>query len=357
MNTFRSNGRTAYLALLAGAFASGVYGDQATAAEARTVGIAKTPQTVHRQSISGLPLNFERNQGQAPGEVQFLAHGPTYAIDITEQGVALTLGRGPRASESMQPVRLRVQGANRASIPRAEDPLPGRVNYFIGNDPAKWRTNIATYGKVRYAAVYPGIDLVYYGTQGKLEYDFTVAPGAAPETIALGFEGARRLSVDERGDLKIRTRDREIAFRRPVAYQVNRDGQHAPVTAEYRLRGNRVRFEVGAYDHSKQLIIDPVLSYFSYLGGSGYDVAGVATPTGSPFNTSGQAAAIDSAGDLYVTGYTESTTFPVTAAYETAPARVRHQIRAGWQVGDLLDLSRWHRGIGSGHEHRGGLER
>jgi hypothetical protein len=313
--TIRSHGGKALLALLVCALANGTSGN-ALAAE-------PTPSAAQRASIAGLPLNFERNLGQAPEEVQYLAHGPAYAIAITEQGAALSLGRGTRASESPQVVRLRVHGANHASIPTAEDPLPGRVNYFIGSDPSEWRTNIATYNKVRYAGVYPGIDLVYYGTQGKLEYDFAVAPGAAPKTIGLKFEGARGLRVDDQGDLKIRTRDREIAFQRPVAYQVNEQGQRAPVTASYRVHGNQVRFEVGGYDHSKQLIIDPVLSYFSYLGGSGYDGAGIATGTGSPYETSGQAAAIDSAGDLYVTGYTESTNFPLKAAYETAPAKVQ----------------------------------
>src|SRR5580693_5159579 len=314
--SIRAHGGKALLTLLVGALANGASSGNALAAET-------TPSMAQRASVAGVPLNFERNLGQAPEEVQYLAHGPAYAIAITERGAALTLGRDARASESPQVVRLRVHGANHASIPTVEDPLPGRVNYFIGNDPSQWRTNIATYNKVRYAGVYPGIDLVYYGTQGKLEYDFAVAPGAAPKTIGLSFEGAQGLRVDDHGDLMIRTRDREIAFRRPVAYQVNEEGQRAPVTARYRLQGNQVRFEVGGYDHSKQLIIDPVLSYFSYLGGSGYDGAGIATGTGSPYNTSGQAAALDSAGDLYVTGYTESANFPVKAAYETAPTKVQ----------------------------------
>jgi hypothetical protein len=311
--TIRSHGGKALLALLVCALTNGTSSN--AAAESPTA-------AAQRASIAGLPLNFEQNLGQAPQQVQYLAHGAAYAIAITAQGAALTLGSGARASESPQMIRLRVHGATHASIPTAEDPLPGRVNYFVGSDPSHWRTNIATYNKVRYAGVYPGIDLIYYGTQGKLEYDFAVAPGAAPKTIGLSFEGARGLRVDDHGDLMIRTRDREIAFRRPVAYQVNEQGQRASVPASYRLHGNQVRFEVGGYDHSKQLIIDPVLSYFSYLGGSGYDIAGVATPTGSPFNTSGQAAAIDSAGDLYVTGSTQSTNFPLKAAYETAPAKV-----------------------------------
>jgi len=250
--TIRSHGGKALLALLVAALANGTSGN-ALAAE-------PTASAAQRASIAGLPLNFERNLGQAPQQVQYLAHGPAYAIAITEQGAALTLGRGARASQSPQVVRLRVHGANPAATPTAEDPLPGRVNYFIGNDPSQWRTNIATYNKVRFAGVYPGIDLIYYGTQGKLEYDFAVAPGAAPKTIGLGFEGARGLRVDDQGDLKIRTQDREITFQRPVAYQVNEQGQRAAVTASYRLQGYQVRFEVDWYDHSKQLIIDPVLS-------------------------------------------------------------------------------------------------
>ncbi len=315
--TIRSHGSKACLALFMGALAHASH----SAPQAPTA--PPTSPAAQSVSIAGLPLNFEPNSGQAPGEVQFLAHGPAYAIAITEEGAALSLGRSTRASESPEVIRLRVHRASQAAMATAEDPLPGRVNYFIGNDPSGWHTNIPTYHKVRFAGVYPGIDLIYYGTQGKLEYDFAVAPGAAPERIGLNFEGARGLRLDDRGDLRIRTRDREIAFGRPVAYQVNGQGQRAPVAARYRLHGNQVRFEVGGYDHSKQLIIDPVLSYFSYLGGSGYDGAGIATPTGSPFNTSGQAAALDGAGDLYVTGYTESTNFPVKNAYETAPAKVQ----------------------------------
>jgi Bacterial Ig-like domain (group 3)/Beta-propeller repeat len=311
--TIRSHGGKALLALLVGALANGTSGN-ALAAES-------TPSVAQRASIAGLPLNFERNLGQAPTEVQYLAHGPAYAIELTEQGAALVFANP--TSKAAKVIHLRVQGAGQAAIPTAEDPLPGRVNYFIGNDPSKWQTNVATYNKVRYANVYPGIDVVYYGTAGKLEYDFAVSPGSDAKTIALDFDGARRLRLDADGNLKIRTQDRQITFQAPVAYQIGDRGEQLPVSAHYRLKGTAVRFEVGSYDHSKQLIIDPVLSYFSYLGGSGYDGAGIATPTGSPFNTSGQAAAIDSAGDLYVTGYTESTNFPVKAAYETAPAKVQ----------------------------------
>ena len=135
--TIRSHGGKALLALLVGALAIGTSNN--------ALAVEPTPSTAQRASIAGLPLNFERNLGQAPGQIQYLAHGPAYAIALAQQGAALTLGRGARASESPQVLRLRMRGANRASIPAAEDPLPGRVNYFIGNDPSRWRTNIATY--------------------------------------------------------------------------------------------------------------------------------------------------------------------------------------------------------------------
>ncbi len=302
-----------YLALLVGALTGGTFGAQALAAGIPT-------QMALRASLVARPLNFEPNVGQAPQKVQYLAHGPSYAIELTRQGAVLALSG--RSSEASAAVQLRVQGANRRITPTAEKPLPGHVNYFIGNDPAKWRTNVATFGRVRYPNVYPGIDLVYYGTAGKLEYDFEVAPRADAGRIGIDFAGARDLRVDREGNLGVRTGDRQITFQMPVAYQIGDAGERLAVRAHYRVHGSEVHFEVGRYDHRRRLIIDPILSYFSYLGGSGYDVAGVATPSGSPSNTSGQSVAIDTAGDLYVTGYTESTNFPVMAAYETAPVKV-----------------------------------
>jgi beta-lactam-binding protein with PASTA domain len=279
------------------------------------IGGAGTPATTFPHAvISGLPLSFEPTASRAGDGAEFVAHGPKYAIALQEEGAALASGSDV--------IRLKLLGARGAVKPAAEQPLPGIVNYIIGNDPTQWRTGVKTFAQVRYSGVYPGVDLMYYGTQGRLEYDFAVAPGASAAPIRLAFAGAETVRLDARGNLKVRGNGHELVFERPVAYQMN-GGRRAPVAARYQLNGDTVRFQVGAYDHGKRLIIDPVLSYFSYLGGSGYDVAGIATPTGSPFNTSGQAAAIDSAGDLYVTGYTESTNFPVKAAYETAPVKVQ----------------------------------
>ena len=319
--TIRSHGGKALLVLLVGALGNGAFGAQTPAATA-------TASSAKPANIAGLPLNFERNLGQAPDDVQFLAHGPRYSIGLTEQGAVLAFAG--EAAAPAKAILLRVQGATHATKPNAEEPMAGRVNYYIGNDPAKWRTNIATYNKVRYSNVYPGIDLVYYGTEGKLEYDFAIAPGSDAGKIALDFEGARRLRLDSHGDLKIATAEREIAFQSPVAYQINDAGGRSPVSARYRLNGTAVRFEVGAYDHSKALIIDPVLSYFSYLGGSGYDVAGIAPPSGSSSYFSGQAAATDAAGDLYVTGNTNSTNFPTQSPFAPAPAKTNPNGGQSW---------------------------
>ncbi len=276
------------------------------------------PAAIHA-AVSGIPLNFERNSGQAPEDVQYLAHGRAYAIALSERGAVLSLS--PNAGEHAAAViRLGLQGAARTPVPVAEAPLPGRVNYLIGSDRSKWLTNLRTYRRVRYSSVYPGVDLVYYGTEGRLEYDFDVAPHASARAIGLDFVGADALRLDPRGALQVKKGAHELIFEPPVAYQVIA-GRRVPVAAAYRIDGSAVGFQLGAYDYSHSLIIDPVLSYFSYLGGSGTDVIGKTSPSGSSFNASGQAAALDSAGELYVTGYTTSTNFPTQASFAGPPAK------------------------------------
>jgi hypothetical protein len=293
---------------------------------AQRVPDAPQPMRTAAVALNAIPLNFEANAGQAPRDVQYLAHGPAYAIGLTGEGAWLSLASGAASpSQASSTLRLEVQGSRKAVHPIAEEPLPGRVNYFIGNDPSKWRTDVETYAKVRYSSVYPGVDLVYYGTNGRLEYDFAVAPGARAASIQLAFTGAERLRVNVHGDLQIRIDGREIDFKRPMAYQMTAGGR-TPVAADYRLSGRSVRFKVGAYDHSKALIIDPVLSYFSYLGGNNNDTIGTTpAPNGG---ISGQAAALDSAGELYVAGSTLSTNFP-TQAPIAAPA-TKSDSRDSW---------------------------
>jgi N-acetylneuraminic acid mutarotase len=189
-------------------------------------------------------------------------------------------------------------GGNPSAQVEGRDELPGKSNYFIGNDPTKWQTNVPNYQTVRYSDIYPGIDLVYHGNQRQLEYDFVVAPQANPRSIKLAFDGARRIRVDRNGDLLLSTANGKIRQLKPVIYQ-DVDGERRIINGNYVVsRDNRVHFKLGNYDLSKPLLIDPTLVYSTYLGGSGDD--------------GGNGITADSAGNAYVVGYTYSINFPVT---------------------------------------------
>jgi Beta-propeller repeat len=307
-----------------------------------------------------LPLSFEANQGQVDSKVKYLSRGQGYGLFLTATEAVLQLpipesrisndeGRMTRGelripnfefrtmkNQSMLPHRklglsnqqssslqMKLVGANANAQVEGVDQLPGKTNYFIGNEPAKWWTNIPTYSKVRYKEVYPGIDLVYYGNQGKLEYDWVVAPGADPGRIVMRFEGVsgqQPLRIDAKGDLLIPTSGGELRQHKPLVYQngqevcgfvgssrgeevsFNKSGTPDPVSkhflgAQYRLNpAGEVTFEIAFYDRSQPLILDPVLTYSTYLGG-GAD--------------SGTGIAVDSIGNAYVTGWTYSSSFPI----------------------------------------------
>src|ERR1019366_4863515 len=229
-------------------------------------------------------------------------------------GIGRGDGQTPEAA-SVDTLRMSLIGANPEANAVGLARQPGVVSYFIGNDPKNWRSGIPTYGKVKYPQIYPGVDLVFYGNQRQLEYDFVVAPGADPNRIAWRIDGARA-SVDAEGNLALSAPNGPASFKKPVLYQMDGD-KKTSVEGAFAVAGNQIRFRLGSYDHSRALIIDPVLSYASYLAGSGNDHIGRALDN-NPNGTS-QGIAVDGAGSAYVTGYTYSIDFPTKNPYQSAP--------------------------------------
>lgn len=269
-----------------------------------------------RASYDKLPLRFEPNRGQTDPEVKFLSRGAGYGLYLTSREAVLALSKpapparvasgdgNHRGGPPAAVIRMRPLGANPNPQLAAGNRLAGHSNYLTGSDATRWRTGVPGYASVTYRGVYPGVDLVYRGGQSKLEYDFVVAPGADPGTIAVGFGGARKLSLDSRGDLILHTAAGRIRQQRPFVYQ--RYGQaRRRVSGRYVLEGKqRIGFRVGGYDRTRPLVIDPVLAYSTYLGGTDPPREGIAER--------GQGIAVDPSGSAFVTGTTSSTDFPTT---------------------------------------------
>ena len=220
------------------------------------------PPATAKLAYGNLPVHFE----PTPGDKSFAARGAGFALEFGAQGARVQLAR---ASESAA-LTLRLEGANPSGA-RPENLLPGVSNYFLGDDPRAWRTGVPHYERVRYQDVYPGVDLVYYGANGELEYDFLVAPGADPREIRMRYEGAQSVRVDDDGNLRVAVDGGEVVHHRPVSYQVV-DGTRQSVDSAFRLLRTAgeaiVSFEIGKYDARLALTIDPVLSYATYLGGT-----------------------------------------------------------------------------------------
>ena len=248
-----------------------------------------------------LPLSFEINKGQADRAVKFLSHGPGYDLFLTAKEAVLGLRKPQTEAKNAREVsvlRLKMIGANAAARVEGRDELPGKVNYFIGNDREKWRRNVPTYRKVHYTDVYPGIDIVYYGNQRELEYDFVIAAGANPKLIRFSVEGAERIRLDKKGNLRLALKHGEVQLNKPFIYQLTDKGSRHEVKGSYVIKGKEIRFNVRGADSSKPLVIDPVLSYSTFLGGTSIDQAfGIA---------------VDAQGSAYITGTTFSIAFPTT---------------------------------------------
>lgn len=289
------------LTRLASAFTHGAL--TAAANNKAALAATTTPTTTKArlaENYGKLPLQFEANQGQFHNQARFVSRGPGYNLALNATGAALSL----RSADARAVVQMQPLNANPNPSITGVDKLPSISNYFRGNDPKKWRTNVTHFAKVKYAEVYPGIDLVYYGNQRQVEYDFIVAPGVDPDKIKLGFSGADELKLDDNGDLVLVTKGGELRQHRPIIYQ-EVDGQRAPVSGRFVITGkNRVKFEIGEYDRSKELVIDPTLNYSTYLGGTDGD-------------DKGYAIAVDSSGNSFITGQTLATDFPTSSYYQT----------------------------------------
>jgi len=276
------------------------------------------------EAYGKLPLSFEPNQGQTDPQVQYFSHGNGYHLYITSGEAVLVLrqpspasstpvsrginkklkpGSPPTAAAPRQMLRMKLSGAQ--AIFKGQDALPGVSNYLIGNDRSKWRTQVPQYAKVQAEEVYPGVDMVYYGNQSRLEYDFVVKPGADPNSIRLKYEGVKSSQVNAQGDLELEMEGGKVTFRSPAIYQEQEGGAKQNVEGRYRIEADGgIRFEVKDYDKTQPLVIDPILDYSTYLGGNTNDDA--------------TSVAVDGSGDAYVVGATSSTNFPTSAgAYQT----------------------------------------
>ena len=253
-------------------------------------------------AVLGMPLVFERNLGQADGSIEFLARGPGYGLFLTPESVVVGLAPSPEATEQ---VRVRFLDASPAPKLVARDQRPGHSHYYRGNDPARWLTGVPQFGRVAYEEIYPGIDAVFYGNQRQLEYDLVVAPGANPGRVRLSFEGADGIRLNDDGDLVLEVGNGELVQKKPTVYQET-DGARRAIAGRYRLTGETtVAFDVGDYDRDQPLVIDPVLSYFTYLGGS------IGGDPGRPGQDSLYGVAVEPSGAVYVAGLTFSADFPL----------------------------------------------
>jgi uncharacterized repeat protein (TIGR01451 family) len=266
------------------------------------------PTSAQALAVLGqLPLMFEPNVGQvnlgqanpqSDAAVKFVARGRGYSLFLDSEGATLALRSHDHAGVRTESVRMKLAGASRSARIAGTDLLPGKTNYFLGNDPAKWHAGVPQFARVSYENIYPGINLVFYGNQGQLEYDFRVAPGADPSQAQLEFDGSQKVELSS-GNLILNCQGGSLRFDAPRVYQ-ELDGRRQPVEGRFALlASNRVGFEVGPYDHSRELIIDPVPSFATFFGGTGDDT--------SP------SIAVDILGNIYMAGSTTSPNLPVTA--------------------------------------------
>lgn len=252
--------------------------------------------------LTRVPIEFEVNQGQHDASVRYLARARGYQMFLTDAGAVISLSQPSVQYAESSVIQMRFMGANQMPELVGKEPSEHKANYLRGDDILVSHSNIPNYARVLYRKVYPGIDVAFYGKNGSVEYDFLLQPGANPKRIEIAFDGARRLELDERGDLLIHTVAGVLTQHKPIVYQ-EWNGQRQLVAATYKvLPGHKVRLQLARYDRSRPLTIDPVLSYSTYIGGSGFETL--------------NAIAVDALGSAYVTGTTDSADWPLLGAYQ-----------------------------------------
>jgi len=321
--------------------------------------ISKSDAATRRAS---LPLYFEPNVGQSDPHVRFLSQSSRYSLFLTDEGAMFSLvggeiHKGPKLATVIPPrqpqadrlvesaVRIRMVGANPHPGMTALEPLAGRVNYLIGSNPAKFHRNVPTFGRVRMSGVYPGIDVVYYGMPGSLEYDIVAAPGADTSRIRVAIEGGARTAVDAGGNLEISTAAGTIAMHKPHAYQRAADGGEIAIASSFVAENNgaaRPEFSIqlARYDRTRPLTIDPTVQvlYSSYVGGTG-EITGpinlkqLAALTGSsPLTVAdvGTDVALDPANKAYITGIAYSIDFPLVSPFQNTQMGIANENPVGF---------------------------
>jgi uncharacterized protein (TIGR03437 family) len=259
--------------------------------------VGQLPGAILKKDLMAMqPLRFEENRGQNSSNAAFVVRGPHYSLEIQAGENRLTWDES--ASKQRGMVRTRLAGANRSAPLEGIDPLEAHSNYFLGASQAQWHTGVANYGKVQARGVYPGVDLVFYGASGKLEYDFVVKPGANPRLIQLDVDGSPDVSIAPDGDLVLHGGAGEVRWKKPLIYQMV--GQDRKIVAGgFKFLGKRrIGFQIAKYDASRALIIDPVMNYATYYGGSGNEV--------------GRAVGTDAAGNIYIAGETSTPALAIT---------------------------------------------